>query len=275
MTADIFKKNGAFLMLALDHDESFRKMINPADPKPVSLDEVINLKKDILTPLVHHMSGILLDSEYGLPAYSAIAEVGKPPFLLRLEKSGYEGVETERYTKIAYSSAQLKERGAQGVKLLLYFNPYSPSRDAQTKVALDACLDARSAGLPIFVEIVTYNIPGEVVPRSSLILSSLHTLTKAGVVPDVWKLEFPDDKPSVCAEITSHVGTTPWILLTRGVTFEVFKEQMKKGKASGAVGFLAGRALWQEVGSYKGEERMHFLSETLPSRFKELAVLAS
>ncbi len=263
-------------MLALDHDESFRKIINPTDPKSVSPEEVINLKRDILTPLLPHVSGLLLDSEYGLPAYNkAFQEGSKPPYLLRLEKSGYEGTALERYTKIAYKAQELKERGAQGVKLLLYFNTSSPSAQAQTKVALDACADARTANLPIFVEIVTYDIPSAPSSRSSLILSSLRTLTKAGVAPNVWKLEFPEDNPSACAEITKHAGFTPWILLTRGVTFDVFKEQFKQGKRAGAQGFLAGRALWQEVGKYQGEERKRFLSETLPSRFKELAKLAS
>jgi tagatose-1,6-bisphosphate aldolase len=48
MSADIFTKQGKFLMLALDHRESFKKFVNPSDPKSVSDSEVIEAKRAII-----------------------------------------------------------------------------------------------------------------------------------------------------------------------------------------------------------------------------------
>ena len=43
----------------------------------------------------------------------------------------------------------------------------------------------------------------------------------------------------------------------------------------GAKGFLAGRALWQEVCTMKGEEKNKFLKETLPDRFRKVSEIIS
>ena len=50
--------------------------------------------------------------------------------------------------------------------------------------------------------------------------------------------------------------------------------ELKEAVYSGAEGFLAGRALWQEVCSMTGEQKSFFLSKTLPERFKKIAGIA-
>ena len=93
-------------------------------------------------------------------------------------------------------------------------------------------------------------------------------LLEKNIIPDVWKLEYPGDLES-CEKISELVGSTPWILLTRGEKFDGFASQLKDAVEAGAVGFLAGRALWQEIGECKTEkERKDFLNKEVVNRFK-------
>lgn len=98
-------------------------------------------------------------------------------------------------------------------------------------------------------------------------------LLAAGIRPAVFKLEYPGDADS-CRRITELLGETPWVLLSRGKDFEVFKEELKVAVANGAAGFLAGRTLWQEVTTLRGTDRECFLTQTLPIRFRELVDMA-
>lgn len=267
MNTEIFQTQNQFLMLALDHRGSFLKLMNPTDPSSVTSQSAVSLKRDIITAVEGQMSGVLIDADYGLPAYQGFTK----PFLLPMEKSGYGDDHGERTTELMYSAKQLKEWGAAGAKLLLYFNPRLASADSQLQVAREAVDEAHASGLPLFLEIVTYDPADEKAPvQSALVIESLEKLLTAGVVPDVWKLEYPGDDAS-CAKVTSLVGKVPWILLTRGEQFETFTMQLKIASQAGARGFLAGRALWQEVCTLDGEAKQTFLTQTLPARFKKTA----
>lgn len=262
-------------MLALDHEDSFRKLINPRNPEQVYPSDIIELKRGLIGSLLSRMSGLLIDSEYGLPAYEGAIKktLHQPPYLLRVEQSGYEGATDERYTKIIFKAKDVKEKGAQGVKLLLYFNPFSKSAEKQLAVAKEVLADAHAAEMPLFIEIVTYEVEGYTKSRGELILSSMDAFIEKEVIPDVWKLEFPEGDPYVCKEMNTKAGNVPWILLTRGVSFDIFKEQFKTAVEAGAQGFLAGRALWQEAGGCEPAEREVFFRETLPRRFDEITSL--
>lgn len=225
-------------MLALDHRGSFKKLINPAAPDAVTDEEIINLKKAIIDSLQDQFSGLLIDEVWGLKAYQNKTK----PFLLPLEKSGRQDV-----AELQYSVEQVKQMGASGAKLLLYFNPEAESSEKQIEIARKVMNECRQLDFPFFLEIVGS--------------TQLKMFIDGGVKPDVWKLEYPG------SQLT---GDTPWILLTGGQTFNAFKPQLEIASQNGCSGFLAGRALWQEVTTLQGAEKQKFLSETLPGRFKEL-----
>ena len=90
-----------------------------------------------------------------------------------------------------------------------------------------------------------------------------------GIHPSVFKLEYPGNAAS-CRQVTELLGETPWVLLSRGKVFEEFKNDLKIAMANGASGFLAGRTLWQEAAALQGLAREQFLTQTLPTRFREL-----
>ncbi|MBI3486501.1 DUF2090 domain-containing protein [Candidatus Daviesbacteria bacterium] len=268
MNLDKFKINNKFLMLALDHRGSFKKLMNPDNPESVSDQAAIDLKSEIIKSVEEQMSGVLVDIDFGLPGFDK-----QKPFLLPAEKTGYSDSNGERITQLEKSAADLLNLGAAGVKLLLYFNPSLESAKAQLETAKKVLADAHLNNLPLFLEIVTYEINHHIEDRESLVLGSLQLFLENEIFPDVFKLEYPGNFEA-CLKITEILKDLPWILLTRGVTFDEFVPQLKNATKAGAVGFLAGRALWQEVCTMQGEEKEKFLKETLPERFKTISEIS-
>jgi len=264
MNSKIFTENERYLMLALDHRESFRKLINPQNPEKVSKDEASRTKGKIIESLKDKFSGVLIDQEYGLESYKEL-QINKP-FLLPMEESGYELVDNERINKIIYKCSDIKNSGASGAKILLYFNPsYAKSAKIQAETAKQALEDAHQNDLPLFLEIVTYQVTD-----IENVLRSVEYFLNNNIIPDVFKIEFPGND-YLSKKISNMLGQTPWILLSRGADYTLFKEQLLIASDNGCWGFLAGRSLWQDYFSFtKESEKEKFLKETLPSRFEEI-----
>jgi len=262
---NIFKKENVFPMLAFDHRGSFVKLLTGTGAEP-KLQEIIEVKKNILQALVPYMSGTLIDEDYGLPALQSMHSL--VPYLLPLEKTGYTDKSGERITEIVTTPKKLIEKGAQGAKILLYANHNVPSWAAQVKTAKNQTYMCREAHLPFFLEFVLYEV-GKTKPGS--VYETVEKAIQDGVTCDVWKLPYPGSKEE-CEKITTLVGSTPWIVLTGGTTFEEFNEQYFIARTAGCSGFLAGRALWQEVGELWRDETKYrnFLQNELPARFKKL-----
>jgi len=264
MNSKIFTENERYLMLALDHRESFRKLINPQNPEKVSKDEASRTKGKIIESLKDKFSGVLIDQEYGLESYKEL-QINKP-FLLPMEESGYELVDNERINKIIYKCSDIKNSGASGAKILLYFNPsYAKSAKIQAETAKQALEDAHQNDLPLFLEIVTYQVTD-----IENVLRSVEYFLNNNIIPDVFKIEFPGND-YLSKKISNMLGQTPWILLSRGADYTLFKEQLLVASDNGCWGFLAGRSLWQDYFNFTEEsEKEKFLKETLPSRFEEI-----
>jgi tagatose 1,6-diphosphate aldolase len=274
---DQFKKNGKFLMLAFDHRGSLKKLINPENPDSVTDEELIALKKEVIEAVYDQMGSVLIDEQLGLPALKQIFESGKEPkpYLMPLEKSGYEQQGKERLTTLEKTASELKQLGATAAKLLLFFNPYAASAQKQIEIAKKAIEDCKANDLPFFLEPRTYNDQGleadkmEEGEREQFAIESLKKLVNAGVIPDVYKLEYPGTALACQTYSAVFEGKNiPWIMLTMGASFEEFTKQLEEASIRGCQGFLAGRALWQEACTLKGEEKAKFLKETLPERFK-------
>lgn len=261
-----FKSEGKFLMLALDHRGSFKKLINPQSPDSVPNEVIVDLKSEIISALQDQFSGLLIDETYGLDAYPKHSK----PFLLPVEKSGYSSDQIgEKVTELEYSIEQVIKMGASGAKLLIYFNSNLESAKKQLETARKVLEECRANSFPLFLEIVTYGNE----QREGLVIESVRAFKELGIIPDVWKLQYPGDLDA-CREMTNLTEDIPWILLTGGGSFDNFKNNLNIATKAGAKGFLAGRALWQEACSLQGEEKKEFLEKTLPERFKILSEIA-
>lgn len=273
MDLNQFTKNGKFLMLALDHRGSFKKLMNPQDPDSITDEEVIKLKEEIIHSIEDQFSGVLVDEIYGWSALEAEKKIHPnltKPFLLPLEKSGYVEEGGERVTELEYNIAEILEMGASGAKLLLYFNPHIESAWKQLETAKGVLNQCQDTNFPYFLEIVTYTVEDLNGKQKDLILDSVKMFLENNIIPDVFKLGYPGSLES-CQQLSGLLGNTPWILLTGGGTFDHFKEELEDATVGGAKGFLAGRALWQEVCTLQGEEKQQFLNKTLPERFKVIS----
>jgi len=269
MNTSVFQTNQAMPLLALDHRSSLKEILNPDDPDSVSVSQLQEIKSDIIHSLAGTYNGILLDSDYGLPVYDAQIA----PFLLRIGSTEYSQTDDgneERTTIQKYSVGSLKDKGAQGIKLLMYFNPYGHNTTTELATAKSIRDECHQEDLPFFLEIVTY---GNTAPLSQQITDSLDLFKGYGAVPDVWKLEYPGDRQT-CGIITQKITPTPWILLTRGTEYEDFKENLSIAMDEGCSGFLAGRAIWQEIDEYTQDTRKEFLRDIARPRFEEIKRVA-
>ncbi|MBW6442105.1 DUF2090 domain-containing protein [Patescibacteria group bacterium] len=263
MDSQIFTENGRYLMFAFDHRESFKKFINSEDPDKVTEEEAFTQKRLLIDSVKDKFSGILIDPEYGLKAYQSL-DVNKP-YLLPIEKSGSVPVNGEKTNVLERNANDIKNMGASGVKILIYFNPDLDTARQQLNTSKQALEDSHNNSLPFFLEIVTYDMGDE-----TRVLRSIQNFLDNHIVPDVFKIEFPGSD-YLCQRVTSVLGATPWIMLTRAANYALFKEQLKIACENGCRGFLAGRSLWQEYfDTNDATQRLVFLDITLPSRFDEI-----
>lgn len=267
---DKFKNvQGKITMLALDHRGSFKKTVESFLGREATNVELIELKKKILKALVPYATGVLVDKDYGLPAYE---ELGlNIPFLLPLEKSGYTEDQGERLTELGFTVSDLKNQKAEGAKLLVYTNPNLDSWNKQLSIMHEAMLDTKNNNFPFFLEFVLYDKDGI---SAGTVAENVEKAVQENIIPDVWKVAYPGSIEE-SKKLTSITGNTPWILLTGGGDFETFYQRYKESVEGGAKGFLAGRALWGEACEYiNDEERLNeFLTKTLPERFERLLAI--
>lgn len=230
-----FTNDTKYLMLALDQRGSFEKLLGTTDRQILAAK-----KKQIIEALSDIFTGVLLDPDYGLSGYKQSGCT--KPFLLCGEESGYENVEGERLTKIKYRADELKNMGASGAKLLVYFNPFLKSAAKQYEISKQFLEDCHQIGLPVFFEIVTY---GQAMGKN-LVIESVKYFLDRKFRPDVFKLEYPGDEAS-CKQISELLGETNWILLTAGAYFYEFLDRLEIACRNGCSGFLAGRSIWQDM----------------------------
>ncbi len=275
-TREAFMKNGRILMLALDHRGSIEKMLPLSIPASIRRQTIIDIKQTLITSLSPYYSGVLLDSDYGLPAYKKVMESPTPisaPYLLCIEKTGYTDTHHERLTQLEYTVEALKAKGASGVKILLFFHPDARTADQQIALTKKVYEDCKKNGLPFFLEILNYSLDGNPYDASALVPRSVKIFLEHGITADVFKLEFPGSA-AACQEVTRMLGETPWILLTKGDTYEGFVAGLKVAIANGSRGFLAGRSIWQDFAQLPQEQWKQFFATIAVERFKKICDIA-
>jgi tagatose 1,6-diphosphate aldolase len=285
-------QNQIFTVLAFDHRQSFVKMLPADTTSSVGYSEVVAAKLDVIEQLSPFSSAVLLDPLYG--ASQAIARdvlPAKTGLLVALEKTGYSGDSTARVTELIpeWTVEKIKQMGADAVKLLIYYHPdageLTDRQDALTAKVIEAC---HKHDIAFFLEPVSYSIdpdndknsPVFAASRPDVIVNMAKRLGQLG--PDVLKLEFPVDSHleldrSVWADACEAVtlaSPCPWTVLSAGVDFELFSEQVEVACKAGASGYIAGRAVWKEGIPMQTEERIPWLKETAAKRLEKLSVIA-
>lgn len=274
-----------FAILAFDQRGNYVKML----PEGTPYETAVQIKTEVVSALSPHTSAVLLDPIYGLQP--ALHVAGSSGLLMALEKSGYSGDSTYRRLDFidGWSVDKIKRMGASAVKLLVYYHPDSGALADELDDTMRAiAADCQRVDLPFFVEPLGYSLDAGTskasaafaATRPHVVRETARRLSRLGV--DVLKLEFPIDAAfdtdqtawqSAC-EAISEVCAIPWVLLSAGVDFETFEQQVKVACQAGASGFLAGRAIWKEAVAMDTPGRMAFLKGTAVERVARLTDIA-
>ena len=270
-----------FTILAVDHGASLAGTIQPDSPDAVGFGEMVAVKRNVLTHLSAQASAVLLDPVYGLaPATVGGALPGHVGMLLAVEDGDYASVTKEARLFDGWSVAQAKRAGANGIKCFFYYHPDDVVvAKHQEKFVRGLVQDCAEQDIPLFAEPLSYNITPET--RRAVVIETAQRVSSWGI--DILKVEFPVDvhaEPDVsvwnaaCVELTA-VCQTPWALLSAGVDFDTFAQQVKVACQAGASGYLAGRAVWKEGVGLKGEAQHNFWLQVAQPRLQKLAAIAT
>ena len=275
-----------FAILAFDQRGSYRRML----PEGTSYETAVQIKREVVVSLAPHVSAVLLDAIYGLPA--ALDMAGSSGLLMALEKSGYSGEATYRRVEFieGWTVARIKRMGASAVKLLVYYHPASGALAEEIEDTVRAvAADCERHDLPLFLEPIVYSLEADVPTKSAafartrpeVVRETARRLSKTGA--DVLKLEFPmdaafdDDERAwqEACEAVSEACDVPWVLLSAGVDFQTFERQARVACQAGASGFLAGRAIWKEAVRMPPQRRAEFLAGEAQDRIYILRQIVS
>jgi tagatose 1,6-diphosphate aldolase len=284
--------NGVFMILAADHRDAMRTMIDAVDPQNVSSQTLTDIKLDIVRSMSDLPSAVLLDPLYS--AAQAIADgalAGNSGLLVALEDQGYLGDPYNRETASlsGWGVEKARRLSAAGVKVLLFYHTNaSAAAQKQENYAKSIIADCQRYELPLFLEPISYPLSPAVkknsaefaTERRQIVTESARRLGALGA--DVMKVEFPVDAAhhpdpklwaDACAEL-NDASPVPWVLLSAGEPFETFCQQLTIACQAGCAGFAVGRSVWKEAATLPSEDRARFLSTTARRRFKRLADIA-
>lgn len=294
-----------FTMVATDQRGSLKRMIHPQNPAITTPEEMKRVKTSLIRNLagkkgLGRASGILVDPIYSyeqsfLEACDLRADVG---LLMAVETSGYGGTgefapQVQIFNSLPEDEAveKIKSRGAAAVKLLVYYRPEGPThryQEAMVKAVGRAC---EKHAIPFLLEPVSHPLKGGPHPKKNpkefsqikpkIVVETARELTKPEYCVDVLKAEFPlnlkysDDlgqAPSDACKELDEASQIPWVILSAGVNFEEFMENLRYAVENGASGFLCGRAIWKEA---VGRDDMDaFLLKTGVKRLNQLVEIA-
>ena len=274
----IADNRGVIAALAIDQRSALRKLFAAAtgianDQIPVELlEQYKEAVSHILTP---HASAILLDPEIGLPAARQRAKnVG---LLLAYEQTGYDKSVAGRLPRLlqGWSVNALAAAGADGIKTLLYYSPFSSSgiNDLKKDWVQRVGEECATADLPYFLELVGYHDEMDEKSREFAVLKpevvtrGIEEFSKSRYRADVLKVGVPvnmafvDNRNDQDVDIVytreqakqhfrraAEAARKPFIYLSEGVSNEMFGETLELAAEAGTnfSGVLCGRATWKD-----------------------------
>jgi tagatose 1,6-diphosphate aldolase len=264
-------ENGIIAALAVDQRGSLRSSIAASlGDRDATDSDMVTFKQLVVQTLSPLTSAVLLDPVYGLGAMHERPET--TGLILAYEASGYDNTKANRMPSLLpeWNVGRLARAGANGVKLLLYYNPEAPGNDEKHVLVERVGAECASLGLPFFLEPVTY-MDGidrlELAKRKpSLVKKTMQEFGTSSYQVDVLKVEFPflaayteglGATTEIAYDITDAQGHAldagnkveqPFIYLSAGIDMSVFLASVELvGKAHVPFsGVLCGRATWKE-----------------------------
>ena len=266
---------GVIAVLAIDHRDSLRAVLDGE----VSDAEITRFKLELIAGVGPQASGVMLEPEFTLPQATEAGVVkGSQGFMAALEAQGYMQDPWAGPTQMmsGWTAADAKKMGASAAKLLL---PYAPERhehaEAQRAVVTEVAAVCTELDLALLVEPVAFGMENAARPQT--VLDTVMQLTDLPI--DIMKMEFPGDPTNrdgwaeACAAVDAACNQ-PWLLLSSGVTFEEYRDQLAVAFDNGCSGFTGGRAVWRPASDASPAERSEVIANVVSERFAELRALA-
>ncbi|QGM81067.1 tagatose-bisphosphate aldolase [Otariodibacter oris] len=284
-------KDGIIAALAIDQRGALRRMMGD-DITPEQVSEFKVLISQELTP---YASSILLDPEFGWPASKKRDE--NCGLIMAYEKTGYDKTIVGRFPDLIddVSVLRLKEKGAEAVKLLIYFDIDEPKEINDRKAAFVERVgsECKMEELPLFLEIIAYDGSNEdkvynakVKPRKVIEAMKFFADPRFGV--DVLKVEVPvamnyvegfaegevlytQEEAKAFFRQQSEATPLPFIFLSAGVSAKLFQDTLKFAKEAGSQfnGVLCGRATWAGAAETYKEKGVDAAREWLKTQGKK------
>lgn len=279
---------GVFSILALDHRNNLRRALYPDNPDSATPQELINIKTAVSKVLSNQASATLLDPQFGAPyCLSTDSLPGNRGLIVSLEATGYVGDADNRMSQILpqWSVHKIKMMGASGVKLLVYYHPEADQAQAQKKLVEQVGKTCKDLDIPFFLEPLTYSLDPDrklfSTEKKQIVIETAKQLSPLGA--DVMKMEFPlntketpDEKAwaDACSELSSALEV-PWVLLSAGVDFDDYLDQVTIACRAGASGVMAGRAVWKEAIGLRERPQFEFLNTVASQRMYKLSAICN
>ena len=274
----VANRDGIIAALAIDQRGALRKLFSAATGTPedqIPREQMEKYKQAVSRLLTPYASAILLDPELGLGAAKQRAK--NAGLLLAYEQTGYDKNVFGRLPRLleGWSVQRLAEAGANGIKTLLYYSPFSPADINKIKYEWVERVGAEcaAADVPYFLELVSYHDEMDEKGREfarikpETVSRSVTEFSKGQYQVDVLKVGVPvnmafaegfanisDDIVYTREEAKAHfraasvAATKPFIYLSEGVSNELFAATLELAAEAGATfsGVLCGRATWKD-----------------------------
>ncbi|MEY2413314.1 MAG: tagatose 1,6-diphosphate aldolase [Acidobacteriaceae bacterium] len=276
--AALADSRGVIAALAIDQRSALRKLFTAATgiaDEQIPRELLEHFKEAVSRILTPHASAILLDPEIGLPAARQRAKnVG---LLLAYEQTGYDKSVAGRLPRLlqGWSVTKLVAAGADGIKTLLYYSPFSASgiNDLKKDWVQRVGEECAAQDVPYFLELVAYHdeieekgrefavLKPEIVTRGIEEFSNSHyrvDVLKVGVPVNMAFVGKRSDQGANMVytreEAKKHfrraaaAAQKPFIYLSEGVSNDLFSETLELAADAGAnfSGVLCGRATWKD-----------------------------
>jgi tagatose-1,6-bisphosphate aldolase len=278
--------NGTFAVLAVDHRGPLRRALGKESPQGETNEALTALKGDIVRHLAPVTSAVLLDPQTSAAQCVADGSMPGDTGLIVALDTGSTGDPLNRSTSLVedWSVEKTMRMGAAAVKMLLYYHSEAPEAEEREKLVQRVATDCARSDIPFFLEPLSCASDGSEGPlppdqRRAVVVETARHLVPLGV--DILKAEFPVDvkvEPDesvwreACEELTD-ASDVPWVLLSAGVSYDIFLKQVRTACEAGASGVMAGRAVWKEAVTLDRLARNTFLQSVARERMQRLQSL--
>ena len=246
--------SGGLAMVAVDQREALRGMYAAKRGGEIGDEVLTDFKVAVAEKLSDLASGLLVDLDFGLKQIVDRKALAPNCGLIAAQDlliGPAGGAATDTAIDDRVDAAEMKRLGAVALKLLILYRA-DESPEMRAEMAKKFIDGARKEGLISLVEIIVKPPRnGGDFDREIEIVNAAKEASAWGM--DVYKAEVPfggkasdDEMKNVYKQMHDAIGV-PWVVLSNGVAKEDFERAVSLACASGARGFLAGRAVWADV----------------------------